>query len=314
MDNEEEFEKILASRVENLEKLLRYDLAARYLEKAIRVFPDTVSYYDDLAFALLQLSVPDKTGALRMQLKALEMDPDNDFFINNLGWVYLMMGNYKDAEAHFQKAMEFDPDNPSPFKNMDAAEYMHKHRLNYFEYLVRPADMRELRELMKERHVEDVIALCGEYNADRVEAFKIHHLRKKALPPHEILNALQLVEYFMNEVAKAAEDEVYYDENEFFLYDNIDLFYKKSRKLFYWFIVSSDIVDGQFLEEVGHALKVFYDFLSGAKLVSSDRFTEHLASITSEFAGKLEEYHRLRHDVTLEEDDRETAIDRLFRV
>ena len=71
LEDEKEFERVLSKRIENLEKLLRYDLAARYMGKAIRIFPDTASYYDDLAFYILQLPDREKIEALRMQEKAL---------------------------------------------------------------------------------------------------------------------------------------------------------------------------------------------------------------------------------------------------
>ncbi len=61
--DEEEFRQIFSQRTGNLEKLLRYDLAVRYTEKATRLFPDTPAFYDDLAFYTLQLPGRSHTGA-----------------------------------------------------------------------------------------------------------------------------------------------------------------------------------------------------------------------------------------------------------
>ncbi len=308
LEDEEEFKQTLSHRMENLEKLLRYDLAAKYMEKATRIFPNTADYYDDLAFYILQLTKRHKTEALRMQEKALEIEPDNDYFINNLGWVHLMMGNFREAERYFQKAMEFNPDNPGAFKNMDTLEYMAKHRLNYFEYLVRPADMKELNELLGDGEFEEVAGLCREYNIDRKDAFKIHCLKKNTLPPHEILNTLQPFETFMNEAEKIAEGKI-------FLYENIDLLYKELKSFVYQFITGCDYIEEPLLHDLSRSLTVFYNFLHEAKLVTQSQYKlliERIRFLIAEFSRKAGEYNRIRQDVNLEEAERGKAIEELF--
>ncbi len=310
IEDEEEYGEILYGTVEILEKLLRYDLAARYLEKAIRLFPDTVSYYDDLAFYLLQPPGEDKAGALRMQEKALEMDPDNDIFINNMGWVYLMMGDFKKAERYFQKAVEFNIDNQGAFENMDIAEYMAKHRLNYFEYLVRPVDNKELHRLTAGGDTEEVERLCRDYNDDRPAAFKIHHLRKKTLPPHEIITTLELVKTFMGAANEAVSGEL-------LLWEKTDLIQRHSRDIFRGLVIGFGIVDAGPLEDIGGAVTVFYDFLREVKRVTADqfkRFTGHLKPVISEFSHKAGEYSRLCEDGMRSEEELEKAVVRLFGV
>lgn len=310
IEDEEEFGELLSGTVETLEKLLRYDLAARYLEKAIRLFPDTVTYYDDLAFYLLKPPREDMAGALRMQEKALEMDPDNDIFINNMGWVCLMMGDFKKAENYFQKAVAFDIDNAAAFENMDILEYMQKHRLNYFEYLVRPVDNNALHELTAEGDPAEVGDICRDYNADRSDAFKIHHLRKKTLRPHEILATLELLNIFMTAAEGAVGDNI-------FLYEKTDEFQRHSRRIFRDLVINHDIVDGEFLADIGDMVKVFYDFLREVKLVGPDqfrRFTDHLKPLISEFSHKAEEYGRLCEDGMGDEEELEKAVERLFGV
>ncbi len=308
LEDEEEFERVLSKRIENLEKLLRYDLAARYMEKAIRIFPDTASYYDDLAFYILQLPERDKSEALRMQEKAVDIDPDNDYFINNLGWVHLMIGNYKDAGMYFRKALDFNIDNPNALKNLDTAEYMQEHRLSYFEYLVRPADMNEIKNLLENVDFEGAAELCLKYNADRVDAFKINCVQKKTLPPHEILNILQPFKFFMNDVRKMVDDEI-------FLFENIGLLCKRFKPFLYDFIIHTEFIEEQLLEEINRSTTFFYNFLHETHLVTSDqnkRFIDHINSLISEFSRKIEDYSRIRHDINLQEAEREKAIEELF--
>ena len=310
VENEQEFRQKLSFRIENLEKLLRYDLAARCLEKAVRLFPDTPEFYDDLAFCLLQFPSQDKNRALRMQQQAIEIDPDDDFFINNLGWVYLVMGNFKEAEMCFRKAMDFNIDHPSAFKNLDMVEYMQEHRMDYFHYLLRPADLKELDMLLEERAGEEAAELCADYNADRVEAFKIHHLEKGTLPPHEILNILQPFEMFMNWLGEEAQ-------NEIFLFENIKLWHEKAGQYFIQFIFSSDSIEELFLEDLKRSLTVFYDFLLEMDVLTAaghKQYLDNVIPLMGKLAAKMDEFHRLRLDVTLDEGEREESIRRLFGI
>ncbi|UCH93086.1 MAG: tetratricopeptide repeat protein, partial [Candidatus Aminicenantes bacterium] len=288
---EEELRQMLSPRIENLEKLLRYDLAVKYLEKAIRLFPDTATYYDDLAFYILQLPDRDNSEALRRQEEALEIDPGNDYFVNNLGWVHLMNGNYQQAQEYFQKAMEFNPDNPSAWENLEAAEYMDQHRLTYFEYLLRPADMDMLNDLFKAADFQGAAELCQVYNTDRREAFKIHHLQKKNLPSHEILNILQPFKFFMNTLEKRVDDEI-------FLYENMDLVHNKFKYFLYQFLLNSDNVDELLLDDICRSLTVFYDFLRETNLLTTDQYKRFVGLITpliKEFSGKIDQFNRVRH-------------------
>jgi tetratricopeptide (TPR) repeat protein len=310
VEHEQEFKQKLSFRIENLEKLLRYDLAARCLEKAVRLFPDTAEFYDDLAFCLLQSADRDKSRALRMQQQAIEIDRDNDFYINNLGWIHLVMGNYKEAEDCFRKAMDFNIDHPSAFKNLDMAEYMHDHRLSYFDYLLRSADMKELAVLWESGEGEEAAELCREYNADRIEAFKIHQIKNGEMPPHEILNILQPFEMFINSV----EEEV---AGDVFLFENIKLWCENSDDYFIQFVLGSDDVEEMFLEDLRRSFTVFYDFLREVKVIDTAGHKQFMACIDpliSKLSAKMDEFHRLRLDVTLDEAERRASINRLFGI
>lgn len=310
IEDEEEFKRTFSGRIDNLEKLLRYDLAVKYLEKAVRLFPDTASYYDELSFYILQVPDRDNSEALRWQEEALEMDPGNDYFVNNLGWIYLVMENFHEAKENFQKAMEFNPDNPTAWENLEAAEYMEQHRLTYYEYLLRPADREALNELLAAADFEGVAEICRLYNADRREAFKIHHLQKKSLPPHEILNILLPFKVFMKTLEKLADVEI-------FLYENMDVFHNQFKNLLYQFILNSDNVDEHFLDDICRSLTMFYDFLRETKLITNDqqkRFIGLITPLIKEFSAKLDQFNQVRHDVTLNEKEREKIIEQLFGV
>ncbi len=221
------------------------------------------------------------------------------------------MGNYELAEENFRKALEFNLDNPGAVENLETAEYMHEHNLNYFDYLLRPADRKQLQGFLEYGDFQEVARLCNWYNTDRLEAFKIHHLQKGSLPPHEILNTLQPLKFFIDMMEKIADAL----EDGFFLLEDIDMFNEKSRSLFYRFILGIDQIDELLFDDISRSLAVFYEFLRDINRVTSgqyDRFIRGTRPLITGFSRKIEEYNRLRHDVTLEEAEREEKIDRLF--
>lgn len=303
------FARNIAPVLEKLENLLRYDIAVFALEEAIRVFPLEASLYDELAY--FYLHVPgNHTRALQYQEKSLELDPGNEYYVNNLGWVHLQMANLKDAEECFRKAAEFDPDNQKAWENLETAEYMIEHGLNYFQYLMRPVDWKpgEFEDPGDTESLED----CRHYNLDRLEAFRVYHLENKSLKPHEILETVMNVEMFTNAV-----EALRTLGSGPFLYENPDMFLVPFRGLLVGFIEESVHVESEYLQEIGESLDALYDFLGKAKLISASRAGEFRTRITStvkEFAGKLDEYYRVSHDIKLSEPEREEHIARLFGV
>ncbi len=312
VEDEEEFGSILFQRVEALEKLLRYDLIGKYLERAIRIFPENGTLHDELAFYLLKNQKPDTTNALRYQTKALELDPDNEYFINNLGWVYLMMGNHQEAEEHFERAIAYDHNLPGVIRNRDAARYMRKHKLSYAEFLVRPVDHRELKEMKECRDLEELEEIVTDFNADRMEAFKRKQIESAADSLHPVLDTLKYIELFLESAEETATDE---EDLGFLIYDDLPKLNRNIDIFLFNYIYNSELMDQQFFIDTANALKGFYQFFRDVNLVSPgdfQQFSEIVEKRVPEMAEKIDHFLELRHDVTLTEDERETTILNLF--
>jgi tetratricopeptide (TPR) repeat protein len=59
--------------------------------------------------------------ALTLIQKALELDPDNGYFIDSLGWVYYQQGRYADALRELERAAERAKDDPEIFDHLGDA-------------------------------------------------------------------------------------------------------------------------------------------------------------------------------------------------
>jgi len=92
-----------------LEKSLgRAEKAEGCWREAIRIKPRWAPPYDELGKAMAQRKAP-LAEVLALYGKALELDPLNAEYHNNIGYSYLMEGRHADARRELEKAVELDP-------------------------------------------------------------------------------------------------------------------------------------------------------------------------------------------------------------
>jgi tetratricopeptide (TPR) repeat protein len=294
----------------NLELLLRYDLAAKYMEEATRMFPDEGLFYDHLASYLLQTPGADEKRLPGIQQKAVELEPDNDSYINKLGWIYLMLGNYEQAAEYFRQAVDYNSENSDAVENLEITEYMADHGVTYLQFLLQVAP-GEIQAFSDVGAFDDDIDSCEEYNVNKLKAFEMHHLQKKALAPHEILNILKPLEIFLDIIYESLEDDAD------FSFENIDLILEKARYLIYQFLDRSQLEGEEALHAIIRSLTVFYDFLREGNVITPDqnkRVAEQLDLLKTEFSGKLDKYYQICDDFTLDAEEKEERVNELFGI
>jgi len=268
-EKDEEYIITIAQQTENLGKLLRYDLAAKYMEKAITIYPEAAALYDFLAFYLLQDPEQDKNRILDLQQKAQDLDPTNDFFVNNLGWIYMMMGRYEEAEKCFNEVSFDNLDRDEAEENLEIARYMEEHEMTYLQYLLRPADQKYLDQLQEDESYETMSELCELYNNDKLDAFKIYHSGKKKLQPHRILDVYHPINAFLKLVGNQLEN------SEMFLLEDLDILIEKLQEFIsQYFLPDSEVADPVLFDTLFDALPVFYDFLKEQNIITPKQYDE----------------------------------------
>ncbi|MCP4215481.1 MAG: hypothetical protein GY765_12575 [bacterium] len=310
VENEEEFERLLHLRLESLDQLLRYDLAVKYLEQAVKRFPDVPSFYDDLAFYMVHLPGDRKTQAFTYHKHAMEMDPDNDYFISNQGWSCLVLSRVKEAAENFQKAVDFNYENETASANLETAEFMLENKMTYMQYLLRSPDKEDVDELLEDGDYESLEELCAGFNSDRVEAFKMHHLENNALTPLEILKAVQGLTMFMDIQAK-------YLRGEIFLYDDLQRLHALEKDMMLWYLWEHEWMDDILLKDIKASLKAFYQFMVESGKVTEtvcNDFVKEYGRLVEWVTPKLEEYYEIRNDVTLEDDEKTEKLYELLGI
>ncbi len=87
------------------------DKTIEYMQKAIELNPDYAAALNYLGYTYADLGV-ELERAERLILRALEIQPNDGFYIDSLGWVYYRKGDYPRAVEQLEKAVHLAIDDP----------------------------------------------------------------------------------------------------------------------------------------------------------------------------------------------------------
>jgi tetratricopeptide (TPR) repeat protein len=82
--------------------------ALDYMEKSIALNPRNANALNFLGYSLAEAG-EDLSRAEELIKRALEIEPNNGYFLDSLGWVYFKRGDYKNALSQLEKAVEIVP-------------------------------------------------------------------------------------------------------------------------------------------------------------------------------------------------------------
>ncbi len=87
------------------------DKTIEYMQKAIELNPDYAAALNYLGYTYADLGV-ELDRAERLIIRALEIAPNDGFYIDSLGWVYYRKGDYPKAIQQLEKAVHLLVDDP----------------------------------------------------------------------------------------------------------------------------------------------------------------------------------------------------------
>ncbi|KKK98676.1 hypothetical protein LCGC14_2640360, partial [marine sediment metagenome] len=258
----EELIDAVDSVIDGLEELLRFDLCCRYLKNLIKLFPNKGLYYDYLAGNVMKSKEGSISEVIALQKKAIELEPENATFIHNLGWIHLEAGNLKEAEIEMKKALKLRPDYESAAGNMAVINYLKKKKNGgtFLDYLIRLLDRKKLQQLEDEEEYDELDALCADYNASRIEAFKRIMLDEHDYPPDQITNLAKTLHLFLSFVDGVLNEGM-------FLYDDLHKIDISFKPIMHKFIFKHKDIDDEIFNDIYTSLTAFYGFLSQYKLL-----------------------------------------------
>ncbi|AXS41129.1 tetratricopeptide repeat protein [Breoghania sp. L-A4] len=93
------------------ERTGRWKLAEADFLKALELFPDQPLVLNYLGYTWVDKGL-NLDEALGMIQKAVELRPNDGYFVDSLGWVYYRLGQYDKAVAELERAVELRPEDP----------------------------------------------------------------------------------------------------------------------------------------------------------------------------------------------------------
>ena len=299
-------EEEISTTIDNLEKFWSYDLCRQILEPMVKRRPNNAEFRDSLSSALAQLG--ELEAALPQIDKAVELAPDNPFFLTNRGWILLMAGRLEDAEKSLRRALHVRPGHPGAKGNLKVHSYLVKHGGTYTDYLVRPANRKRIAQLANDERREKADELSEEINSARQEAFALSLLRKGGRSRANIQDWLSTLTSFFGFVRDLANGLLPLDEDIGYVENHLESILHK-------FIFKFGDTDREILESITEATCAYYEFLATHKIVSAEDFRGYRTEIRKVMPAMIEKatrYKAVRHDSELDEDEKENVREQLF--
>ena len=159
--------KYYYSRGVCFERLNNWSKAEKDLLHAHKLDPDQALVLNYLGYSWVDQGV-NLNRAMRFIRRAVELKPDDGYFVDSLGWAHYRLRNYKKAALELERAVELKPDDPVINDHLGDAYW------------------RVGRKL--EAHFQWSQALT--LNPEKKDAVKIKAKMEKGLPPEQVINTV----------------------------------------------------------------------------------------------------------------------------
>ncbi len=110
-DNSDIKSDILYRRGGTYERIKNYEKADKDLIDALQITPDDAYILNYLAYSWLERDYK-INEAIKMLEKAYELESDDPYIIDSIGWAYYLTDDYPRAEKFLKRAVELMPDDP----------------------------------------------------------------------------------------------------------------------------------------------------------------------------------------------------------
>jgi tetratricopeptide (TPR) repeat protein len=292
--------------VENLENLWRFDLSERLLQLLAARRRLNATLHDSLSYAAARLG--DLAAAQSHIAEALRLEPQNKSFWSNKGLYHLMGGELNEASIALGKARELGPKDPVVMGNLEIYKYLEKHGGDYFAFLLRPLDQKQIDRYMDQEKWDRVDAICEDFNNCRMEAFAQSTFLNAGKARSHLSSLLPTLRTFFRFVAQI-------DPSGTFIHEDMNRVDENFKPIMHKFIFKFGDVDRETMDDVFEALEAYYGFLASRKLVAAadfNRFRKRMSAMKGDLIGKMDRYNAIRHDESIDQDQKEELREELF--
>jgi len=123
------------------ETLGQIEKAEACWREAIRLMPGWATLYNRLVILMSRRKAP-FSEILALEVKAIELEPTNFEYHNNLGYIYLLQGQHADALRELQKAITLNPSYGLAYYNIGLTRYATGQYKESWAALLKARDLR----------------------------------------------------------------------------------------------------------------------------------------------------------------------------
>ena len=105
-----------------LDGLHRYQESDSLYERALKLDPKSHLLMNNYGYSLAERGLQ-LERALRMSLQAIEAEPNNDSYLDTVGWVYFKLGHYEEAQKYISKAIGAGGASAAVYEHMGDIQY-----------------------------------------------------------------------------------------------------------------------------------------------------------------------------------------------
>jgi tetratricopeptide (TPR) repeat protein len=133
-----------------LDGLHRYQESDSLYERALKLDPKSHLLMNNYGYSLAERGLQ-LDRALQMSLQAIEAEPNNDSYLDTVGWVYFKLGRYDLAQQYISKAISVGGASATVYEHMGDIQYKLGEKEKAEQFWKQSLDMNSANQGLKDK-------------------------------------------------------------------------------------------------------------------------------------------------------------------
>jgi Tfp pilus assembly protein PilF len=140
----------LSTLAMTLDGMHRYQESDSLYERALTLDPKSPLLMNNYGYSLAERGLQ-LDRALRMSLQAIEAEPNNDSYLDTVGWVYFRLGKYDEAMKYISKAISVGGASATVYEHMGDIHYKLGDKKKAEDFWKQSLEMNSANQSLKEK-------------------------------------------------------------------------------------------------------------------------------------------------------------------
>jgi tetratricopeptide (TPR) repeat protein len=133
-----------------LDGMHRYAESDSIYERALKLDPKSPLLMNNYGYSLAERGLQ-LDRALKMSLQAIEAEPNNDSYLDTVGWVYFKLGRFDDAQKYISKAISVGGASATVYEHMGDIQYKLGEKAKAEQFWKQALEMNSSNQQLKDK-------------------------------------------------------------------------------------------------------------------------------------------------------------------